>query len=523
MSQPMPLPGESLAEARLAEPVVPCTLAGLPASSTSLTTDASAEFDPLWRASEALAAGQTSAVALVDQCRGAWEAANGTINALVLSDWQAAMQAARESDRRRQRGEACGPLDGIPFTVKESFDVAGWPTTCGSPAHADHVAARDAAVVQRLRRAGAVLLGKTNVPLGLRDWQTYNAVYGTTRNPHDPSRTPGGSSGGSAAAVCAGMSFFDVGSDIGSSLRNPAHYCGVFSHKSSHGLVPLTGHGNGASSFGTQDINVAGPIARSARDLRMVLDAIAGPEEPQASAFQLSLPACPHERLDAFRVAVLPTHPIAEADGAVADEIVRVGRWLEQQGARVEWNVRPDFDAAQLWRVYVLLLRATTSVYMSDDAFAGALDDAARAAPGDDRYAALQHAGATLRHRDWLLLQQAREQFAQAWQQFFSRHDVLLCPAATTPAFALNERDEPWQRELLVNGRPQPMTTQLFWAGHSGLCGLPSTVAPIGVSPNGLPIGVQIVAGRYRDLTSLRIASLLEDAGFAFRPPPLFR
>ncbi|MBY4899086.1 amidase [Cupriavidus sp. AU9028] len=511
----MPLPGGATATVALA----PAPGASPPATVPAGAAPPPSPFTPLWRASEALAAGQTTAVELVEQCRAAWEASNGTLNALILTDWQAALRDARDSDLRRQQGNPRGPLDGMPFSIKESFDVAGWPTTCGSLAHAGHVAQADATVVQRLRDAGAVLLGKSNVPLGLRDWQTYNAVYGTTRNPRDPSRTPGGSSGGSAAAVCAGMTFFDIGSDIGSSLRNPAHYCGVFSHKSSHGLVPLTGHGSGAALFGTQDINVAGPVARSARDLRMVLDAIAGPEETEAVAFRMALPACPHQRLDAFRVAVLPSHPIAEADATVANEITRLGRWLEQQGARVEWDARPDFDAGELWRVYVLLLRATTSVYMNDDAFAAALDEASRTTPGDDRYAALQYLGATLRHRDWLLLQQARERFAQAWRQFFTQHDVLLCPAAATPAFALNEQQEPWQRELLVNGRPQAMTTQLFWAGHSGLCGLPSTVAPIGASPNGLPIGVQIVAGRYRDLTSLRFASLLEDAGFAFRPP----
>src|SRR5262249_10816413 len=154
------------------------------------------------------------------------------INALILSDFDAARSAAAESDARRARGQPRGPLDGIPFSVKESFDVSGWPTTCGNPANLGNVATSDAVIVERLRAAGAVLLGKTNVPIALRDWQSYNAIYGTTRNPHDDKRTPGGSSGGSAAAVCAGMSFFDVGSDIASSLRNPAHFCGVFSHKS---------------------------------------------------------------------------------------------------------------------------------------------------------------------------------------------------------------------------------------------------------------------------------------------------
>ncbi len=477
-------------------------------------------YAPLWEVAQQLAAGEVSAVELVDACEAAWGDWHGIINALVLSDFDAAHTAALESDRRRRAGQARGVLDGVPFSVKESFDVAGWPTTCGNPAMHGRAAQRDAVVVQRLRDAGAILLGKTNVPLGLRDWQSYNAIYGTTRNPHDPSRTPGGSSGGSAAAVCAGLSYFDVGSDIGSSLRNPAHYCGIFSLKPSHGLVPLAGHGVGPARFGEQDINVAGPLARSARDLEPVLRAIAGLHGDEALPYRLDLPDCPHQRLADFRVAVLPTHAQAEADVEVAAQIEKLGHWLAGQGASVDWHVRPDFDAAELWHVYVTLLRATTAVHMDDVAYADALDRSATAAADDHAYATLQYTGATLSHRDWLRLQVARERFATAWRRFFSTYDVLLCPAAATTAFALDEEGEPWQRRLTVNGRAQPMTTQLFWAGHSGLCGLPSAVAPIGPGTSGLPVGVQIVAGRYRDLTALRFASLLEDAGHAFRPPP---
>ncbi|WER48067.1 amidase [Cupriavidus sp. WKF15] len=486
----------------------------------NLPDRSTAGLAPLWKMAQWLAAGEISAVELVEACEAAQHAWHGVINALVLSDFGAARAAALESDKRRRAGQARGVLDGVPFSIKESFDVAGWPTTCGNPALRGHVAPRDAVVVQRLREAGAILLGKTNVPLGLRDWQSYNEIYGTTHNPHDPTRTPGGSSGGSAAALCAGLAAFDVGSDIGSSLRNPAHYCGIFSLKPSHGLVPLAGHGTGPARFGEQDINVAGPMARSARDLEPVLRAIAGPHGDAALAYRLELPACPHRRLADFRIAVLPTHPQAEADGEVAAQIEQLGHRLARQGARVGWHARPDFDAAELWHVYVTLLRATTAVHMDDTAYAEALRRAAHISADDVSYAALQYTGATLSHRDWLRLQAARERFAAAWRNFFTDHDVLLCPAATTTAFALNEAGEPWTRTLTVNGHAQPMTTQLFWAGHSGLCGLPSVVAPIGPGPGGLPVGVQIVAGRYQDLTALRFATLLEEAGYAFRPPP---
>jgi len=476
-------------------------------------------FLPAWQAAALLEKGETSARELVDCCAAAYREGHASINALVLADFDAARAAAVQSDARRSRGQPLGPLDGVPFSIKESFDVAGWPTTCGNPAHLGNVAGADAAVVERLRAAGAVLLGKTNVPIALRDWQSYNAIYGTTRNPRDTARTPGGSSGGSAAAVCAGMSFFDVGSDIGSSLRNPAHYCGVFSHKSSHGLVPLRGHGIGAH-YGEQEINVAGPVARSPRDLELVLRVLAGPDGEQASAWRLELPACEKRTLAEFRVAVLPTHALAETDAEVRSEIERLGRWLEAQGACVDWDRRPDFDAAELWHTYVLMLRATTSVHMDEAGFDALLARAAQATPGSHDYATLQYTGAAIRHREWLQLQQKRARFADGWRRFFHDYDVLLCPAAVTTAFALDERGEPWQRTLQVNGQAQPLTDQLFWAGHSGLCGLPSTVAPIGPGLSGLPVGVQIVAARHADLTSLRFAQLLEQAGFSFRPPP---
>ncbi|AOB31847.1 amidase [Bordetella sp. H567] len=478
-------------------------------------------YRPLWQCLQALESGAVTAEQLVDACEQAFKVHHARVNALPVHDYAAARTAARAADAARRRGETLGPLHGIPFSIKESFDVAGWPTTCGDPAHAQRMVARDSDVVRRLRDAGAILVGKSNVPLHLRDWQSYNALYGTTRNPHDLSRTPGGSSGGSAAAVCTGMSVFDIGSDIGSSVRNPAHYCGVFSHKSSHGLISLRGHGiNGTDE--SPDINVAGPIARSARDLELLLRVLACDAGAGAGP-RLPFPGEEERAPRDFRVAVLPTHPYAPVDGAVSAIIEDLGRELEGEGLRVSWNAQPAIDAATLWRTYVLMLRAATSLAASDAAYQAMRDRARHVDPDDLSYAALQYVGATLDHRGWLKLAGVRRGIAQAWTDFFASHDVLLCPAAATPAFELNETGEPWQRHLWVNGEPQPMTTQLFWAGYSGLCGLPSTVAPAGRTADGLPVGVQIVAGRYHDLTSLRFAQWLEAHGHAFQPPVLAR
>ena len=471
-------------------------------------------------AAAALRRGDVNSSTLVAACESSWRAVNPHLNAIVVSDFERAHAVARERDAELAAGRVRGPLHGIPFTVKESFDVADWPTTVGDPAFRDNIAASHASVVQRLVDAGAVLLGKTNVPVWLRDWQSYNEVYGTTRNPHDPARTPGGSSGGSAVAVATGMAFFDVGSDIGSSLRNPAHYCGIFSHKSTHGLVSLDGHGLPGGA-GLPDINVAGPLARSARDLETVLMAIAGPDDEAACAVRYDLPRFEANDLRDIRFGLLTSHPVAEVDAEVQSGLVDLGKALERRGARVSWDARPQLDGAELLRTYMLLLRAATSGYLADEAFAASIA-AAQAAPADDAsYAALQHVGASIRHRDWLKLQPLRRKYAEAWRALFEQVDVLLCPAAATAAFPLNESGAPWQRTLTVNGRAQPMTTQLFWAGHSGLCGLPSTMAPIGRTQAGLPVGVQIVAPRYHDLRSLRVASLLEAAGYAYCPPAI--
>ncbi|ALS61727.1 amidase [Pandoraea norimbergensis] len=490
--------------------------AGTPSGSGA--TDAQWHHASISAAQAALARQDTTSTVLVAACEAAWHRDHPRLNAVVVSDFDRAHAVARERDAERRAGNVRGPLHGVPFTIKESFDVAGWPTTVGDPAFTGNVATRHATVVQRLEDAGAILLGKTNVPIWLRDWQSYNEVYGTTRNPHDLTRTPGGSSGGSAAAVCSGMSFFDVGSDIGSSIRNPAHYCGIFSHKSTHGLVPLDGHGlPGGATF--PDINVAGPLARSADDLQSVLSAIAGPTADAACAVRFELPRSHAKDLSEIRFGILPNHPVAEVDTDVEQCIVALGKDLERRGAHVQWNAKPSLDAAELLRVYMLLLRAATSGYLGEDAFAASVSSAAEASADDLSYASLQHVGAVMRHRDWLKLQPLRESFAAAWRALFEQVDVLLCPVAATAAFPLNEQGAPWQRTLEVNGRAQPLTTQLFWAGHSGLCGLPSTVAPAGRTAQGLPVGVQIVAPLYHDLRSIHVARLLEAAGYTFQPP----
>jgi amidase len=446
---------------------------------------------------------------------------NSKLNAICVLDAQRARRRARSADRALAKGELWGPLHGVPMTIKESFDVAGLPTTWGREELKDNLPAQDALAVQRFAAAGAVLFGKTNVPTLLADWQTFNAIYGTTNNPWDVTRVPGGSSGGAAAALAAGMTGLECGSDIGASIRNPAHYCGVYGHKATFGICSSQGQVL-PPYLRESDIAVIGPLARSARDLEIALKAMAGPDEIDGSAWKLQLPKPAQKSWRQWRIGVLVSADTAEVDRTVQDAIQAVADFAAKQGAKVSDRARPDIDLAEAHRVFIRLLRAATTRSLTDAAFARSVEAAKQARPDDDSYPAQMVRGNTLYHREWLYLNEARHRMRLKWAAFFQDYDVLLCPAAATPAFPHNQQGERWERMVMVNGKPQPSTTQMFWAGYPGMCYLPSSVAPAGASPEGLPIGVQIVAGQYRDLTSIALAQWLERDFRGFVAPPGF-
>lgn len=446
---------------------------------------------------------------------------DAALNAVVVRDVERARTRARAADRALGRREAWGPLHGLPMTVKESYDVAGLPTTWGVPAYRNNVATRNAVVVDRLLGAGAVIFGKTNVPLLLADWQSFNEIYGTTNNPWDVTRSPGGSSGGSAAALAAGLTALEAGSDIGSSIRNPAHFCGVFGHKPTWGIVPRTGQAL-PWQIAPVDIDVVGPLARSAGDLALALSIIAGPEPIEGAGWQLRLRPPKAARLRDFKIALMLDAPESRVDRAVQDRLQALGDFLGRQKVKVDDRARPAIDTAEAFAVYTRLLRAATSDRQNDADFERNVALARALAPDDQSYYARATRAAVLSHRDWLAANEARHRMRLAWAEFFTRHDLLLCPVAGIAAFPHDQKRERHERTVLVNGAPVPVTDHLFWAGYSGLAYLPSTAAPCGFTRDGLPVGVQIVGPQYGDLTCLAFARLLEREFQPFVPPPGF-
>src|SRR5881296_1194438 len=280
---------------------------------------------------------------------------DGALNAVVVRDVERALTRARRADRALAKGDVWGPLHGVPMTVKESYDVAGLPTTWGVPTYKSNVATTNAVVVDRLLAAGVVLFGKTNVPLFLADWQSFNTIYGTTNNPWDVTRSPGGSSGGSAAALAAGLTGLEAGSDIGSSIRNPAHFCGVFGHKPTWGIVPRAGQ---ALPWQTApvDIDVVGPLARSADDLAVALAAMAGPDEIAGAGWQLRLAPPRQKRLRDFKVALMLDAADIAVDREVQDRLQTLADFLSRQKANVDDRARPDIDPREAFAVYTRLL-----------------------------------------------------------------------------------------------------------------------------------------------------------------------
>ena len=445
-------------------------------------------------------AGTVTSRALLDLYLDRIERLGGDINAVVTLDVDRARATADAADAQQARGEALGPLHGLPITIKDAIETEGIRSTGGARELIDHVPAQDAPAVARLKAAGAIVFGKTNLPRWSGDFQTFNDIFGVTNNPWSRDRTVGGSSGGAAAAVAAGFTSFELGTDIGGSVRCPAHCCGVFSLKPSFGVIPQRGYLDHVEGGTTDvDINVFGPIARSADDLDLLLGVLAGPEPERATAWRLELPPSGATALADFRVGTWlddPASPVeAESLALLRGTVDR----LADAGARVD-DSRPAVDFGAQHNLFARMIVSAMSPSLPDDE--------ADAASGS--------------HLAWLRAEQARTAVRRTWADWFTGHDLLLLPVMTTPAFPHDLSPAMFERTIDVDGTTRSLLSTIDWLGLIGIVGLPSAVVPIGRSTSGLPVGMQIVAPYLHDRRAVRAAQLVEAVVGGYTPPPGF-
>jgi amidase len=476
-------------------------------------------FDSTVELARAIRGREVGCAELLDLYLARNEAHGAKINAVVAWDVERARARARDADAALARGESWGALHGVPMTVKDSIEVAGMPTTSGAPELCDHRPKEHAPVVQRAIDAGAVVFGKTNLPLYAGDFQSYNALFGTTNNPWQLDRVPGGSSGGAAAALAAGLTGFEIGSDIGGSLRNPAHFCGVYALKPSYGLVPQRGHIPGPpGTLGSADLSVIGPMGRSAADLALGLDVFAGPDRLEATGWRLDLPPARGERLRDLRVGVWLDDSSCPVSAEVGARLQAAVDAVAKAGARIDERTRP-VDAAASFSTYLRLVFGVLGAGYPAEIHA-AFDAAAPGlAPGDRSVQAEFVRGITQRHREWLVENERREKLRWAWDAWFRDHDVLLAPVMPTVAFP-HDHSEIATRTIELRGAVFPYMQQLFWAGLTNVASLPAVAAPVGLGASGLPVGIQIAAPYLEDRTAIRFAELLAEEIGGYAPPP---
>jgi amidase len=432
----------------------------------------------------ALNDGEVSAVELVDGAIRRIEARDGAINAVVIRNFDAARSNAKAADQARKAGER-RPLLGVPVTVKEAYATKGQPTTWGLEPLRDVLATEDAVAVQRLKNAGAIVLGKTNIPPGLGDWQSVNPIYGRTNNPHDLTKTPGGSSGGSAASLAAGYVPLEMGSDIGGSIRVPSALCGTFGHKPTWELIPMRGHAPAGISGAKVPLGVVGPMARTANDLDLTLSLLAGPDDDEGHGYKVALSAPRATRLKDFRVLVHDAHPISPTDPEVAAAVNALADDIAKAGAKVMRASPALPDLANAFQNYTAMLNTIIS----------------RIGPNTKSISA--HA--------WMTELDVHERFRKQWAAFFKDIDVVLSPTFGVPAFPHND-DPAWEKRIMrVGDKDTRYGDQLGWPSIAAHAHLPSTAFPIGRTKSGLPLGAQAMGGYLDDRTTIAFAAAVEE------------
>lgn len=452
---------------------------------------------------------QFTSVQVVDHFLQRIDAFNPALNAIVILRADEARQQAQEADEAIKRGDNTGPLHGVPMTIKETFEIDGWPTTAGHGKLKDHVSPRTAPAVQRLIDAGAIIVGKTNIPELAGDLQSFNGIYGTTNNPWNTDVTSGGSSGGAAAALASGMIPLELGSDLAGSIRTPAAFCGIYGMKTTYGLVPLRGHVPSApGSLGQRDISVTGPMARHLEDIEQSLDLIAGPEKPTADAWSVTLPPAKTASLGDLKIAAWLSDAYCEIDNEMAEALAKVMALLRNEGARIDDKARPEAMTLESSHALYYDMLASSMGAGLNAATREKLTQLADTSTSDD-YRTRFARGATQSHGQWLKQDEKRAQLQNSWHQFFDEFDVMICPVVNSPAFPHDHSQPATDRTLMINGKPQVYMDVTVWAGLAAIAGLPALSIPIGSTASGLPLAAQLIGPAYSEKELIRIGQLI--------------
>lgn len=472
----------------------------------------------------ALESRDVSSVEVLDAMTANIERMNPAVNAVVAMDAERARAEASAADDARAAGEQCGPLHGLPMTIKDCYETLDLVTAAGAPQYADHVPERDADVVRLLRRAGAIVWAKTNVPYLAGDHQTYNDVYGVTNNPWDLGRTAGGSSGGAAAAIACGFTTAEVGSDIGNSIRQPAGLNGVFGLKTTYGLVSGRGHvpgPPGALTWG--DLGVFGPMGRSCGDLRLLLEVLTNSGSAFGGVPGAELPRFEQQPDVAdLRIGVWSDDAMAPVDDSVKRLVDGAAARLGGEGADIDDEIRPSIGSADLHRTYMQLLNSTLSSEIPDDKWDRVVEKAGGTEEFTDDDNLMFARDSAISHRGWMAAAERRAHAQHAWATVFESVDVMIAPIQPVAAFPHDHERSYGKRTLTVNGADTPYRGILFWAGIATMPHLPSVAIPVGHTDEGLPVGMQIIGPKWSDHKIISIAEEISSVlGQHFTPPPL--
>lgn len=472
----------------------------------------------------ALQAGHVSSQELLELHLERIELLNPVVNAVITVDAERARAEARAADARRASGLPRGALDGLPMTVKDSLCVAGMRTTAGAPFLANHIATEDAAVVAKLKQGGAIIFGKTNLPVMAGDLQTANPLFGITRNPWNTDRTSGGSSGGAAAALATGLTPLEIGSDIAGSLRNPAHYCGIYAHKPTYQAILSEGHIPPPPGIAAEaDMGTVGPMTRTAGDLEILFDVLVGPAAGQRAGWTPMIPAPRRARLREYRIAVWADEPAFGVDAATRAMMEDVAQALAGSGAQVD-TARPFVNVTEVVDAYLRLVMPLFAAGLSDPEIATLAPLAERSSEAAAKYLRYAVRSRSQSMADYVQAKEIQARTRRSWAAFFADHDALICPVVPTAAFHHVLEGVSFQRTVSFDGNAHAYWDQALWCGAlANFAYLPATARPVKLSQDNLPMGIQIVGPFMEDRTTLHIARLLDDCFGGFAAPTLAR